>query len=112
MVPALGENPYELVEIFRKSVAILNSPSADSTWMDEVADLSNTQKYFFQTESLYEPWSGYYIKIKIGPMANSMKNLFDQGLEPRHTEEWALWLIQPNVGISHWTLLSIHSNLI
>ena len=55
MVPALGENPYELVEIFRKSVAILNSPSADSTWMDEVADLSNTQKYLFQTESLYEP---------------------------------------------------------
>ena len=59
MVPALGENPYELVEIFRKSVAILNSPSADSTWMDEVADLSQTLKSIdFKTESLYEPWSG------------------------------------------------------
>ena len=53
MVPAFGENPYELVEIFRKSVAILNSPSADSTWMDEVADLSQTLKniYFKQNEA-------------------------------------------------------------
>ena len=56
MVPALGENPYELVEIFRKSVAILNSPSADSTWMDEVADLSQTLKnIYFKTESFFEP---------------------------------------------------------
>ena len=54
MVPALGENPYELVEIFRKSVAILNSPSADSTWMK--LQICHTLKNIdFKTESFFEP---------------------------------------------------------